>query len=139
MMTQYVLVHVFAHSLRFRAVRHDISMRLRLQGLDEQSVKVGVPSDVAITTIRGLTYHIECGTPGLGVRVCSVYISRRVAHRSIPVTVISRLALIASDALVLLVTWWQLRGTLGMPGERRVPSALVALLLRDSEHDAYIL
>ena len=51
------------------------------------------------------------------------------------VTIISRLALIASDALVLLVTWWQLRGAIKVPGGRGVPSALVTLLLRDSEHD----
>ena len=75
MMTQYVLVPVFAHNLRFGAVRHNISMRLRLQRLDEQSVKVGVSSRVALTTSRGLTYQIDYGTPCSGVRVRSVHVS----------------------------------------------------------------
>ena len=56
----------------------------------------------------------------------------------ISVTIISRLCLIASDTLVVVVTWWYLWGTLRVSGGQRSPSALVVLLLIDSEQDALI-
>ncbi|KAH9829886.1 uncharacterized protein C8Q71DRAFT_392900 [Rhodofomes roseus] len=43
-----------------------------------------------------------------------------------------RSSLIVADVLVLLVTWWQLCGTVRSSGQGRNRSALVALLLRDS-------
>ncbi|KAH9925819.1 uncharacterized protein B0H18DRAFT_369732 [Fomitopsis serialis] len=46
--------------------------------------------------------------------------------------ILSRASLIAADVLLLLVTWWQLCGTLGSSGQRRNRSALAVLLLRDS-------
>ncbi|KZT70577.1 hypothetical protein DAEQUDRAFT_175152 [Daedalea quercina L-15889] len=46
--------------------------------------------------------------------------------------ILSRTALIASDIVVLLVTWWQLCVTARSSGQRWTQSALVVLLLRDS-------
>ncbi|KZT70579.1 hypothetical protein DAEQUDRAFT_725102, partial [Daedalea quercina L-15889] len=45
----------------------------------------------------------------------------------------NRTTLIASDVIVLMVTWWQLRGTIRPPRPRHGHSELIMTLLRDSE------
>lgn len=55
-------------------------------------------------------------------------------HDAIAVVILSRASLIASDVIVLLVTWWQLYGSLIPRSQQSQPlSALSVLLLRDSE------
>ena len=49
------------------------------------------------------------------------------------VAILSRAALIMSDVVVLLVTWWQVWTTARSSGQRWTQSALAILLLRDSK------
>ncbi|KAH9925805.1 uncharacterized protein B0H18DRAFT_1008433 [Fomitopsis serialis] len=54
------------------------------------------------------------------------------AQTQFELVTLSRASLIASDAMVLVVTWWQLWGTLRPSGQGKSRSALAVLLLRDN-------
>ena len=58
--------------------------------------------------------------------------------QSAVVTILSRMTLIASDIIVLIVTWWQLRGTLSATLHKHNSSPLGRMLLKDSKSTMFV-